>query len=102
VFDAMQHAGANGIVCLTGVSSGGRNLGVDAGVLNRHMVLENDVVFGSVNANRRHYEAGAVALAGADTGWLAKLITRKVPLGQWRDAYARQPGDVKTVLSFAS
>jgi threonine dehydrogenase-like Zn-dependent dehydrogenase len=102
VFDAMENAGANGIVCLTGVSSGGRSLGVDAGVLNRRMVLENDVVFGSVNANRRHYEAGASALAAANKDWLGRLITRKVPLDQWRDAYARQPGDVKTVLSFVS
>ena len=30
------------------------------------MVLQNDVVFGSVNANRTHYEAGAAALAAAD------------------------------------
>ncbi len=101
VFDVMEEAGANGIVCLTGVSSGGRSLTVDAGVLNRRMVLENDVVFGSVNANRRHYEAGAQALAGADHDWLGRLITRRVPLTQWRDAYTRRDGDVKTVLEFA-
>ena len=98
----MEHAGANGIVCLTGVSSGGRSLDVDAGVLNRRMVLENDVVFGSVNANRRHYEAGAAALAAANKDWLGKVITRKVPLDHWHDAYTRQADDVKTVLSFAS
>jgi threonine dehydrogenase-like Zn-dependent dehydrogenase len=102
VFDAMEHAGANGIVCLTGVSSGGRTLPIDAGVLNRRMVLENDVVFGSVNANRRHYEAGATALAGADRSWLERLVTRKVPLDHWQEAYERQPGDVKTVLQFAT
>lgn len=54
VFDVMRVSSAGGIVCLTGVSSGGRELGVDVGALNRSMVLENDVVFGSVNANRRH------------------------------------------------
>ena len=48
---------ANGVLCLTGVSAKGRSLGIDAGEINRHMVLENDVVFGSVNANRAHYEA---------------------------------------------
>jgi glucose 1-dehydrogenase len=57
-------------------------------------------VFGSVNANRRHYELGGQALAKADPSWLAKLITRRVPLSQWQDAYARQPGDVKSVLDF--
>jgi threonine dehydrogenase-like Zn-dependent dehydrogenase len=101
IFDVMDHAGANGIVCLTGVSSGGRDISVDVGMLNRRLVLENDVVFGSVNANRRHYEAGAQALAQADKGWLAKLISRKVPLDRWREAYERQPSDVKVVLQFA-
>jgi threonine dehydrogenase-like Zn-dependent dehydrogenase len=56
VLDAMSHTGANGIVCLTGISSGGHEIGLDAGDLNRRIVLENDLIFGSVNANRRHYE----------------------------------------------
>jgi len=101
IFDVMDSAGANGIVCLTGVSSGGRDLAVDVGMLNRRMVLENDVVFGSVNANRRHYEAGAAALAQADKDWLARLITRSVPLDDWKSAYTRQPTDVKVVLEFS-
>lgn len=100
ILDAMLHNTPDGIICLTGVSSGGREFNVDAGQLNRAMVLQNEVVFGSVNANRRHYEAGAEALAKADRGWLAKMITRKVPMESWRDAYTRQPGDVKTVLTF--
>jgi threonine dehydrogenase-like Zn-dependent dehydrogenase len=100
VLDAMCHNAPDGIVCLTGVSSGGREFNVDTGKLNRTMVLQNDVVLGSVNANRRHYELGAEALTKADQAWLARLITRRVPLSQWRDAYTRQPGDVKTVLAF--
>lgn len=102
IFDVMDTAGANGIVCLTGVSSGGREVPVDVGLLNRRLVLENDVVFGSVNANRRHYQAGAEALADADRGWLSQLITRRVPLSNWHEAYDRQPADVKTVLQFDS
>ena len=101
IFDVMDQAGANGIVCLTGVSSGGRDISLDIGGLNRRMVLENDVVFGSVNANRRHYEAGAKALADADKGWLSRLITRTVGLDSWKDAYTRQPGDVKVTLEFS-
>ena len=51
-----------GIVCLLGI--GGRTrVTFDIGQLNRTMVLDNDVVFGSVNANRRHYEPAAEALA---------------------------------------
>ena len=100
IFDLMDTAGANGIVCLTGVSSSGRELPVDVGLLNRRMVLENDVVFGSVNANRRHYQAGAEALAKADRDWLAKVISRRVSLAKWREAYQRTPTDVKVVLEF--
>jgi threonine dehydrogenase-like Zn-dependent dehydrogenase len=98
VFDAMDAMAANGVLCLTGVSAKGRSLGIDAGELNRHMVLENDVVFGSVNANRRHYEAGAAALAQADPAWLGRVISRRVPLSDWQQAYQRQADDVKVVL----
>jgi glucose 1-dehydrogenase len=101
IFDVMDASGSNGIVCLTGVSST-RELSVDVGLLNRRLVLENDVVFGSVNANRRHYEAAAAALAQADPAWLARLITRAVPLSSWREAYQRLATDVKVVLSFDS
>lgn len=100
VFDAMHATGQGGIVCLTGISSGARMLEVNAAALNRSMVLENDVVFGSVNANRRHYEAAADALAEADRDWLERLITRRVPLDRWQDAITRQPNDVKTVIEF--
>ncbi len=98
VFDAMEHVGNGGVVCLTGVSSGGRSLAIDAGSLNREMVLENSAVFGSVNANRRHYEQAAHALAAADRSWLRRLITRRVPLQQWSDALRRRPDDVKPVI----
>lgn len=87
-----------GITCLTGVSSPGREIRVDLSGLNRSLVLENDVVLGSVNANLRHYTLAADALAGADPAWLAGLVTRKVPLTEWRKAYEPHPDDVKVVL----
>ena len=79
----MEHLGPSGVACLTGVSSGGQHaLGVDAAMLNRSMVLANQSVVGSVNANRRHYEAAAAALAKADHGWLERVVSRTVPLEQ--------------------
>src|SRR6201986_5624024 len=64
------------LICLTGVSSAGSEATVDPGLLNRNMVLQNSVLFGSVNANRRHYELAAQALAQPDRGWLAAPLTR--------------------------
>ncbi len=101
LFDAVDSAAAGGIVCLTGVSSAGRTIPVDPGALNREIVLENEVVFGSVNANRMHYELGAAALAKADPAWLSRIVTRRVPLERWQEAFERRPGDVKTILTFA-
>ena len=74
---------------------------VDPGLLNRNMVLQNSVLFGSVNANRRHYELAAQALTRADPDWLGSLITRRVPLSRWADAYSRHPDDIKSVLDFS-
>jgi threonine dehydrogenase-like Zn-dependent dehydrogenase len=102
VLDGIDKAGPDGIVCLTGVSSPGRTITIDAGALNRELVLENEVVFGTVNANRRHYQAAAAALAEADQQWLERLITRRVPLDRWSDALQRQPDDVKAVLDLSA
>ena len=101
VLDAMSHNAPNGVVCLTGISSGGHEIGLDAGDLNRRIVLENDLVFGSVNANRRHYEAAAKALADADNAWLERLITRRVPLDRWREALTRDEHDIKVVVELS-
>ena len=98
VMDVLTGTGNNGIACLTGVSSVGAALPFDIGGMNREAVLQNDVVFGTVNANRRHYEAGAAALAKADPAWLARLITRHLTLDDVVAGFARQPSDVKVVL----
>jgi hypothetical protein len=90
-----------GIVCLTGLSSGRHRVALDINCLNRLLVLENDVVLGSVNANRRHYELAAAALARAERSWLERVITRRIPAARWREAYEKIPGDIKTVLEFA-
>ena len=100
VLDAISRSAPSGVVCLAGISSGRHEIGLDLAALNRTMVLENDVVFGSVNANRSHYQSAADVLAKADRDWLSRLISRRVPLANWRDALDRQPDDVKVVLDF--
>ena len=99
VFDAMQTTASYGIVCLTGVSSRGRSLSVDAGSINREIVLDNDVVIGSVNANLAHYRAAAAAISQADRGWLERLVSRRVPLTSFQDAFEPNADDVKVVIT---
>ena len=101
VFDILQTTPPGAITCLTGISSGNRPIAADFGSLNKTMVLENDVVFGSVNANRRHYEMAVDALVQADHDWLRRVVNRRVPLSQWHDALTRGPHDVKPVIQLA-
>src|SRR6478735_8120158 len=98
VLDALKCRDQDAITCLTGVSGTGKQTKVDVGALNREEVLMNGVVFGSVNANRRHYDAAAQALAKADHDWLRRLITRRIPLADFADAFQHRSDDVKVVL----
>ena len=100
VVDVLGMTAPGGIVCLAGLSPGRRTVGVDVAGLNRSMVMENDVVFGSVNANRRHYGAAATALAEADHDWLHRMITRRLPLERYAEALEKKAHDVKTVIDF--
>jgi glucose 1-dehydrogenase len=101
VRDALGRTAPGGIVCLLGVSSPGHDLDIDVGSLNRTMVLDNDAVFGSVNANRRHYEDAVAVLERVDPTWLARLITRRVPVEQWTQSLEPQPDDIKVVVDFS-
>ncbi|MGY0499094.1 glucose 1-dehydrogenase [Nocardia sp. FBN12] len=101
---ALQAAEINNpgvIVCLTGVSTPGNEAEVDVGALNRNIVLDNALVFGSVNANRHHYELAAQSLAKADPQWLERLITRRLPLEQATEAFAAGGSDIKVVIDLA-
>ncbi|MEU6860628.1 glucose 1-dehydrogenase [Glycomyces sp. NPDC046736] len=100
VFEAISATGAFGVTCLTGVSPSGRKVSVDAGTLNRDLVLENDAVVGSVNANLTHYEEAARLLAESDRDWLKGLITRRLPLEDYEQAFQGGRNDVKIVIDF--
>jgi threonine dehydrogenase-like Zn-dependent dehydrogenase len=101
VRDALGRTASGGIVCLVGVSAPGQVLQVDVGSLNRTMVLDNDTVFGTVNANRQHYEDAVDTLHRADKAWLNRLITRRVPVEKWTQSLDQAPGDIKVVVDFS-
>ena len=99
--EVLKHGAKNSVTCLTGVSEAGGEAPVDLGALNLGLVMDNRVVFGTVNANRRHYLKAAAALAKADTAWLDKMITRRVPLADYVQAFEEHDDDVKVVLDLA-
>jgi threonine dehydrogenase-like Zn-dependent dehydrogenase len=64
------------------------------------MVLRNKTVFGSVNANRRHWQEAGVALGRAERSWLERLVTRREPPADFARALERGPDDIKVVVEF--
>lgn len=96
---AVEHAGPHMIVCLIGLPGHGPEpLGFDPTTLVRTLVRRNGVLFGTVNAGRRHFEAASAALAETDPAWLEALITRRVALSSWADALRPRVDDVKVVV----
>jgi threonine dehydrogenase-like Zn-dependent dehydrogenase len=102
--EAIAATGHNGVCCLSSVTAGMRTVTVDAASLNLDMVLGNKLVFGTVNANRRHFESAARLLGAAVRKWpgiLEQIVTRRVSVDKFADGFSRQPDDIKTVISFS-
>jgi threonine dehydrogenase-like Zn-dependent dehydrogenase len=101
IADSLQVVGAGGILCLTGVGTGGRTTGFSTADVAATMVLRNNVIVGSVNANKRHWYKAGQALAAADRSWLGRLLTRREPPQEFMRALQRKPEDIKVVIQFA-
>ena len=65
-------------------------------------VLKNNVIFGSVNANKRHWYRAGENLKQADRTWLSRLITRREKPENFKQALERQPDDIKVVIQFSA
>jgi threonine dehydrogenase-like Zn-dependent dehydrogenase len=100
IADSIQKVGAGGIVCLTGVGAGGAAGRVVADVAAA-AVLKNNVIVGSVNANKRHWYKAGANLARGDRNWLGRLITRREKPEHFKQALERQPDDIKVVIQFS-
>ncbi len=80
-FEAMEALGKNGVLVLTGISSGDREIEVPGDRILLGFVLGNKVAVGSVNANRSYFESGVRDMALAEArypGWLGRLLTHPV------------------------
>jgi threonine dehydrogenase-like Zn-dependent dehydrogenase len=101
IADSIKKIGAGGVVCLTGVGEGGITPTWAVADMAAAAVLKNNVLVGSVNANKRHWYKASQALARADRKWLNRLITRREKPENFRQALERKPDDIKVVIQFA-
>jgi glucose 1-dehydrogenase len=102
VFELTDVVAPDAVICLTGISSGTRMVSIGLDEVNKSMVLENTVLFGSVNASRSNFEQAADALARADLSWLQRLITRRVPMSGFADGLRKRDDDVKVVVDLSA
>jgi threonine dehydrogenase-like Zn-dependent dehydrogenase len=99
--DALHKIGAGGVICLTGVGAGGAAPGHAVADMAAKLVLNNNVLVGSVNANKRHWYKAAQALVQADRTWLSRLITRRQTPENFTQALERKPDDIKVIIQFS-
>lgn len=103
IVPAMKALGPDGVCVLASVTGGESKTEIDVAAWNRDIVLGNRVVLGTVNAGRRHFEAGVRDLATAEErfpGWLGQMITRRLPVAEARMAFEKGPSDIKSILRF--
>jgi threonine dehydrogenase-like Zn-dependent dehydrogenase len=99
IADSIQKVGSGGIICLTGIGAGGSAAGAVADVAAA-VVLKNNLIVGSVNANKRHWYRAGQNLARSDREWLSRVITRRERPEDFKKALERQPDDVKVIIQF--
>ncbi len=100
IADSIQKVGAGGIICLTGIGAGGAT-GRATADMAAGAVLKNNVIVGSVNANKRHWYRAGENLARSDREWLSRLITRREKPENFQQALERRPDDVKVIIQFS-
>ena len=100
IADSIQQLGSGGIICLTGIGAGGATGRVVADMASA-AVLKNNVIVGSVNANKRHWYRAGENLAHSDPAWLSRLITRREKPENFKHALEREPDDVKVIIQFS-
>jgi glucose 1-dehydrogenase len=100
-FNAMQILGRNGVLCLLSVTGGFQMAEEPIDKINEQLVLGNRVVFGSVNANPRHFKMGVKDLAVMQKTWpglLPQLITTRLPWAEYRQWFGQHGAGIKTTL----
>jgi glucose 1-dehydrogenase len=106
-FDLVEVLGPNGVLVLTGIpDAGAPTSSVAGGALFRGIVVQNQAVVGSVNANRGYFETGIRDLRAFEERWpgaTAALISSRRPLERWAEVLVDRPGgSIKNVLTIAA
>jgi glucose 1-dehydrogenase len=105
-FNLLDALATNGIYVLTGIPGGERPLEIPGAELIRKLVLNNQVMVGSVNAARDHYQMAVDDLAHARLLWedhITQLITNRFPYPDFDTALHQHNADeIKAVVEWGN
>ena len=92
----------SGVACILGIDPSERAVEIDGRVLGVDLILENRVLFGSVNARREDWLTAVADLVRAQQRWpqaLEQFVTLRVPLDRFREAFDHRGGKATLALS---
>jgi threonine dehydrogenase-like Zn-dependent dehydrogenase len=101
VFDAMEILGPNGVLCLLSVTGGDTMNPEPTDLINQRLVLGNQVVFGSVNANPRHFKMGVKDFVTINKKWpgvMNRLLTDRIPWENHKKWFLDRGAGIKSTL----
>jgi threonine dehydrogenase-like Zn-dependent dehydrogenase len=105
-FNLLDALAPSGVYVLTGIPGGDRPLEIQGAELIRELVLENQVMVGSVNAARDHYQMAVDDLSHAHLLWgehVTQLITNHHPTTDFDSALHQHTADeIKAVIEWNS
>ena len=105
-FNLLETLAINGAYVLTGIPGGDRPVEIEGAELIRELVLKNQVMVGSVNAARAHFQMAADDLQAAHWRWgdlLLKLITPVYTPDDFDKALHQHDADeIKAVIEWHS
>jgi len=92
----------SGVACILGIDPRAQTVEIDGRTLGVDLILENRVLFGSVNAQRRDWLAAVADLDRAHDRWpeaLERFVRLRVGLDGFQDAFDHRDGKATLVLS---
>ncbi len=103
-FNLLDTLGINGIYVLTGIPSGDRPIRIDGAEIIRSLVLNNQVLIGSVNASHAHFQMAADDLLKFNQMYkneMDKIITSRIDYNNIKDAISHDDqNQIKIVVEW--
>lgn len=103
-YDVLKVIGLNAVFVFTGIPAPKDPISIDADIIMRNLVLKNQAVVGTVNADREAFEGAIRDLGVFMKRWptaLRSLITGRYKIDQYRELLLGKATGIKNVIALA-